>query len=455
MSTQRNGFRYWRLVMVKIRFLLISIFIVSFSFSTVGQDSLRTWAEKLDKTIGASVEGYFFENNFWKATGKTYNKILIGQFNGIVAGNEMKMDAIHPEIDSFNFVKGDILVEFAETYGMIARGHTLVWHQQNPAWFIDSTFTRDSLLKILENHITTIVTHYKGKIKEWDVVNEAMEWDGSLRQSKWQQVIGNDYIDSAFVWAHRADPDALLFLNDYGAEGKNSKSDGMFALVSGMLDRGIPIDGIGMQCHFTQGQINYSSVQQNMKRFNDLGLLTNITELDIRLPAEDFNSDAAFEAQANSYGRIISMMLNNDLCKTLIFWAFSDKDSWIPAHTGGEYGQSCIYDFIYQPKPAYYAVLDTLKVHNGWVSSTQQTSTQALRIFPNPVNQKFTVQLSEELDDVFHGGIYDTEGRNIKEFTAVSNKQQIDVSELRNGLYILILTGRDGTKYSCKIIKCP
>jgi endo-1,4-beta-xylanase len=131
------------------------------------------------------------------------------------------------------------------------------------------------------------------------------ESDGSLRESIWQQVIGDDYIDSAFVWAHRADPDALLFLLDYGAEGLNSKSNGIYTKVQELLGKGIPIHGVGMQCHLTTDNINFYSIESNVKRLTDLGILVCFTEVDIKIPADEFSTDVALQRQAMEYGHLL------------------------------------------------------------------------------------------------------------------------------------------------------
>lgn len=156
----------------------------------------------------------------------------------------------------------------------LQQGHTLCWHSQLPSWVTaglnngvaNGIYTRESLMGILKNHITTIVSRYKGKVQQWDVVNEPFnDGSGTLRTSIWQQVIGNDYIDSAFVWAHRADPEAKLYLNEYGSEFTgNTKSNAIYNFLKGIKERGIPITGIGMQCHFTVNTINFTNLDQNI-----------------------------------------------------------------------------------------------------------------------------------------------------------------------------------------------
>jgi endo-1,4-beta-xylanase len=425
------------------------------------QDSLRFWAEKLGKNIGASVEGYFFLNNFWTMTTKTYHKILNGQFNMTVAGNEMKFDATEPQRNVFDFTKGDILVEYAENFNMDVRGHCLIWHQQLPGWIMagltdgvnNGLYTRDTLLAIMKNHITTIVGHWKGKIKEWDVVNEVFNENGSLRASIWQQVIGNDFIDSAFVWAHQADPDALLFLLDYGAEAKNNKSDSLYKKVKELVEKGIPIHGVGMQCHLTLNSINFFSIEQNIKRLTDLGLQVSITELDIKIPADLFSTEAALNDQAKNYGQLLSMFLKCEQCPSFVMWAFSDNDSWIPEHTNGEYGQACIYNAKYQPKPAYYALLDTLKAWNGVHVAVNNNSYSPVSIFPTVIDDYFIIYSENNCCEFTEAFITDLTGRYIMNIQSVKSGEPIRLNLTARGMYLLTLVDNSGKPYMLKFFK--
>ena len=425
------------------------------------QDTLKYWAEKLDRHVGSSVEGYFFENDFWTMTGKTYHKILNGQFNMIVAGNEMKWDATEQQRNVFDFTKGDILVDYAETYNMAVRGHCLQWHQQLPAWINagltdgvnNGLYSRDTLLAILKNHITALATHWKGKIREWDVVNEVFEGDGTLRESIWKQVIGADYIDSAFVWAHRADPDALLFMLEYGAEGMNDKSQGLYNKCQELLGKGIPIHGVGMQCHFTKGDINFYSVEQNMKRLTNLGLLVSITELDIRIPVEEFSTEAALQAQAEDYGKLMALFLDCESCPSFVVWAFSDADSWIPAHTNGTAGQACIYNAKYQPKPAYYAILDTLKARNGVPVAVNRISCSPFSVFPTLVDDHFTVVSETGSLEFMTAVITSMAGKQVAHLQGIKTGDIIPVPEMERGMYVLTLIDPSGKPTMHKFIK--
>jgi endo-1,4-beta-xylanase len=291
-----------------------------------------------------------------------YKDVLSREFNTVVCENEMKPYSLQPQQGVFDFTTADKLVDFAESNNMKVRGHTLIWHSQNPSWLEHGNWSRAELLTIMKDHITQIMSHYKGKIFEWDVANECIT-DGSnntLRDSFWRKVIGDDYLDSAFTYARLADPDALLFYNDYSTETKNSKSDAVYNLVKSMKDRNIPIDGVGFQCHliYNMDDTFYSSVEENFKRFADLGLQVAVTELDVRI--EKPIEQSKYQIQANDYRNMLRIALKNDSCKTFMMWGFTDKHSWVPSFFPG-YDDALIFDRDYEPKPAHDTLLKVLK----------------------------------------------------------------------------------------------
>jgi endo-1,4-beta-xylanase len=212
-------------------------------------------------------------------------------------------------------------------------------------------------MEVLRDHITTVVGRYRGRVDAWDVVNEAIEGSG-LRNTVWHNVIGPEYLDLAFQWAHEADPDALLFYNDYSAEGMNTKSDAVYDLVKGMLERGVPIHGVGMQMHIALGQVPPADkFLENMDRLADLGLQVHITELDVRI--RDDPDEETLVQQAEDYREIMETCLAAKGCTAFITWGFTDRYSWIPSSRQG-WGSALILDASYQPKPAYTALQDAL-----------------------------------------------------------------------------------------------
>ena len=320
------------------------------------QQRFHWLADQINLNIGTTVGSAFYQNE------QMYKDVFSREFNTVVCENEMKPYSLQPQQGNFDFTTPDKLVDFAESNNMRIRGHTLIWHSQNPSWLENGNWSRSELLAIMKEHITQIMSHYKGKIFEWDVANECIT-DGSnntLRDSFWQKTIGNDYLDSAFTYARQADPDALLFYNDYSTETKNSKSDAVYNLVKSMKDRNIPIDGVGFQCHLIYNMDNnfYSSVEENFKRFADLGLQVAVTELDVRI--QQPIDQAKYQIQANDYHNMIQIALENEKCNTFMLWGFTDKHSWIPSFFPG-FDDALIFDRDYQPKPAYTAILEVLK----------------------------------------------------------------------------------------------
>ncbi|MEM2860199.1 MAG: endo-1,4-beta-xylanase [Candidatus Bathyarchaeia archaeon] len=315
---------------------------------------LRNIAEKCGIYIGAAVERSLLDI-------PDYAYILKQEFNILTTENALKFGPVHPQPNVYSFGDADYIINFAESNGMRVRGHTLVWHQQLPGWVAQGKYTREEWINILREHIMTVVGRFRGRIYAWDVVNEAIADDGTLRDTVWLRNIGPEYIEMAFRWAHEADPQALLFYNDYGAEGLNAKSDAIYNLVKGLLEKGVPIHGVGLQMHISlENPPNPQEVAANIKRLNELGLEVHITEMDvrIRMPAkwEDLIK------QAEIYRDILKVCLSADNCKAFVMWGFTDKYSWIPGYFSG-YGAALIFDEFYAPKPAYYYIAATLIEH--------------------------------------------------------------------------------------------
>ena len=286
-----------------------------------------------------------------------YADTLGREFSILTPENDMKWAPIHPQQFQYSFDRADALVAFAGANGMTVHGHTLVWHNQIPSWLSSGSFTRDEMIDILRDHIHTVVGRYSGAIAAWDVVNEAVNDDGSLRSTLWLTSIGPEYLDLAFQFTSDADPNARLVYNDYGNESINAKSNGIYDLVSGMLVRGIPIHGVGFQLHITLAGINLASFAQNMQRFADLGLEIYITELDVRMQLPVTPEKLA--TQANVYAEILKACLAQPACRAFQMWGFTDGHSWVPSSFPG-YGAALIFDEAYQPKPAYDALAQGL-----------------------------------------------------------------------------------------------
>lgn len=293
--------------------------------------------------IGAAIEPAYLEE-------KAYADTLKKDFTVITPENRMKWQFIHPQENQFTFEEGDVVVAFARENNMQVRGHALVWHIQNPTWLTHREWSKEELSKVLKEHIHTVVDHYKDDIYAWDVVNEAFE-GGSYRESIWYKTLGKEYIEKALIWAREADPDVQLFLNDYGIEEPGVKADAMYNLCVELLEKNIPLDGVGFQFHMDLHQpFDMPSVYKNLKRFADLGLKIDITELDIRMLGTP--TEALLALQAEYYGELMDIALDLDALVSFTLWGFTDKYSWVPGYFSGQ-GWALIYDENYQPKPAY------------------------------------------------------------------------------------------------------
>jgi len=311
------------------------------------------------KYFGACINSPWFNNQ----TNNTYNNILRTEFGMVVAENEMKFDALEPSQNSFNWSKADKMMEFARSNNMEVRGHTLVWHSQNPGWVQNGRWNRDSLISVMNNHINKVLGRYKGQIREWDVVNEVIDdgngW-GLRNNSVWKSNIGNDFIEIAFRTARQADPNALLYYNDYNIEDLGGKANAAYNLVKSLKEKGVPIDGVGFQSHFISGMSDqtFKDIDTNVKRYAALGVKVSFTEIDIRIP-DNANQYTAFQTQANEYKKLMEICLNNDNVTTFVLWGFTDQHTWVPQVFPG-YGRPLIYDNNYNPKPAYNALKEIL-----------------------------------------------------------------------------------------------
>jgi endo-1,4-beta-xylanase len=289
-----------------------------------------------------------------------YGQVLGHELNALTTENALKFGPVHPEPERYSFEDADLIVDFAEEHDMLVRGHTLVWHNAVPEWISTAEFTPEVWNDVLHDHIATVVGRYQGRVHVWDVVNEAIGdgGPGDLRDTLWVRGVGPDYIDKAFRWAHEADPDALLFYNDYGAEGMGGKSQQVYDLVAGMLERGVPIHGVGLQMHLTLGEIpDPDQVRANIERLGALGLQVHITEMDLRLPTDP--SPRLYERQAEVYRELSTVCLEAENCTAFVMWGFTDRYSWIPQFFPGM-GEGLIFDDRYRRKPAYEALREAL-----------------------------------------------------------------------------------------------
>ncbi|WNV85909.1 endo-1,4-beta-xylanase [Umezawaea sp. Da 62-37] len=292
-----------------------------------------------------------------------YRQVLGAEFDSVSAENQMKWEYVHPERGRYNFGMADAIVRFARQHDQVVRGHTLLWHSQNPAWLEQGDFTPDELRSILRDHIKTVVGRYKGRVQQWDVANEIFTDTGELRATDniWIRELGPGIIADAFLWAHQADPHAKLFFNDYGVESVNAKSDAYLALIKQLRARHVPVDGFSAQAHLSIRYGFPDDLEANLKRFSALGLETAITELDVRmdLPEGGVPTDAQLAQQADYYNRTLTACLNVKGCDSFTIWGFTDKYSWVPVFFQGQ-GAATVMRDDFSRKPAYFVLRSTL-----------------------------------------------------------------------------------------------
>ncbi len=304
-----------------------------------------------------------------------YASTLETQYSMLEPENAMKWASIHPAQTRYNFQPGDELVAFAQAHQMQTRGHNLCWWSYNPAWVTNlaATATPATMASVFQDHINTVVTHYKGQVFAWDVVNEALSDSQpaggiALKDSIWYNqpgigATGTGYVEQAFRWAHAADPNALLFYNEYSVEAPGAKFNAMLAMVKDFVARGVPINGVGLQMHIgITGSPSSAGLAQNIQQLTALGLQVHITEMDVKLPVDSSGvaSAADLQSQAQTYQRILTVCLQNPGCTAFQTWGFTDKHSWIPGSYPG-FGAALPFDASYQAKPAVASMIGAMQ----------------------------------------------------------------------------------------------
>lgn len=293
------------------------------------------------------------------ADGIQFRSVMAAQFNAFTAENGMKFGSLRPAQATFNFQNADSLVAFAEANTMQVRGHTLVWHNQLAGWLTSGTWTAVQAESLMVQHIRTVVDHFRGHVVAWDVVNEALNDNGTRRTTFWSASVGPSYIEKAFRAARQADTTALLFYNDYSLEFNGAKTDSAVALVAELQAAGAPIHGIGFQGHFTVGGVpSRDNLVAVFNRFAALGLKVHITELDVRLQLPE--TGALLQTQAQNYQTVIEACRLVPACQMIVLWGFTDRYSWVPGTFSG-WGSALPLDATYQPKPAWGAMRTTFQ----------------------------------------------------------------------------------------------
>ncbi|KAL6709412.1 hypothetical protein ACN47E_001819 [Coniothyrium glycines] len=308
------------------------------------------------KYFGTAIDNVVLDNAAY--TSIAFNR---SEFNQVTASNGQKWIHIEPQRNIFNYTLGDQIVDPSKDARQMRRCHTFVWHNQLPDWVNNGNWTKTELLKVLENHIKKEADYYWGDCYAWDVVNEAFNDDGTLRPTIFLTTIGASYIESAFRFARRyTSPGTKLYYNDYGIERVNNKSLAVQALLTDFKARGVPVDGVGLQAHFTVGRApSYANVRAAQHLFTaaPLRLETALTELDVRLELPDSANKTA--AQASVYAESVRACVDEERCVGVTVWDFWDPVSWVPETFAGQ-GNACLWDEGLRRKKAYFAVQNVL-----------------------------------------------------------------------------------------------
>lgn len=312
-------------------------------------------------------------------------RVVKEQFSAIVAENCMKSGPIHPKENEYNFILSDQFVDFGIRNKLFITGHVLVWHSQAPGWMfkdsLNQDVTRDILIGRMKKHIGTVVGRYKGKVKGWDVVNEAIEDDGRFRETKYYEIIGEDYIRLAFQFAHEADPEAELYYNDYSMANPGRR-EGVVTMVKKLKAQGMKIDGIGMQCHIGLDYPDISEFEKSIEAFGALGVKVMITEMDISvlsMPDKNVGADISrsyeYQKKLNPYAEGLPDSVNSalekryldffklflkhkDVISRVTLWGVNDGQSWknnwpVPGRTD----YPLLFDRKNQPKPVVNMII--------------------------------------------------------------------------------------------------
>ncbi len=360
--------------------------ILAFGLSTTlasGQVTLRD-AYKEHFRIGAAVN-----QRHYSGADEPGAEIVRRQFNSITPENDMKWERIHPAPDRYNFDPVDKYVEFGEKNGMFIVGHTLVWHSQTPKWVFEDAegrpLTREALLQRMRDHIFTVVGRYKGRVHGWDVVNEALNEDGTMRQSPWYRIIGEDIVARAFEYAQEADPKAELYYNDYSLENE-AKRNGAVELVKKLIAKGLKVTAIGTQHHNRLRSPSAGQMDATLRAFEALGVKICVTELDVdvlppatRRATADVSTriepDASLNpytsglpeemqaALAKRYREIFEVFLKHRHAITRVtFWGVTDRVSWLNNFpVRGRTNYPLLFDREGKPKRALEAVIGAAK----------------------------------------------------------------------------------------------
>jgi len=355
---------------------------------TVGL-ALSTYAQK--PTLKDAFKDHFYIGaaiNEGQISGKSKDgALLIEQFNSITPENCMKWERIHPKANEYKFAMTDSFVALGQINKMFIIGHCMVWHSQVPRWVFQDSLgkpvTREVLLQRMHDHIITVMGRYKGRVNGYDVVNEALNEDGTMRKSRWTQIIGDDFIEKAFEYAKEADPNAELYYNDYNIE-QPAKCQGAIKIIKNLQAKGIKITGVGIQGHYHMDIPSLKEIDESIAEFTKLGLKVMFTELDINVlprpeelkgadvsqnfelkknqnPYPESLPDSVQQKLADRYADFFKIFLKYKSVSRVTFWGVEDGQSWLNGWPiRGRTNYPLVFDRKLQPKPAFYSIIKTV-----------------------------------------------------------------------------------------------
>lgn len=385
----------------------------------------NTFSDYFEVGVGLS-EGFIESSDI-------HHDFLKYQYNAAVAGNFMKPDALQPVEGTFNFTNADKFLKYCEENNMKMRGHTLLWHSQIPQWFFEDPTdpskpaSRELLLSRLKTHIQTVVGRYKGKVDSWDVVNEVLSDSNGLRGdsegSKWKSIIGDvdgdgydsDYIEYAFRYAYEADPDTKLIINDYGIEGSNRKRDEMYSLVKRLLEKGVPIDGIGLQMHISMYSPSAQQIKECIENLSQLKTINpdfkiQVTELDMSI--YNNSSETTKEVtqnillqQASQYKKIFDVFkeeAKKDNLDLVVFWGGADDDTWLDNFpVKDRMDAPLLFDRNLQAKPAFWSIVNPKSQDRAYRQKLNIVNTTP--VIGTSVDKKWSMTTAFDVDSYVYG----------------------------------------------------
>jgi endo-1,4-beta-xylanase len=290
-----------------------------------------------------------------------YREKLLKHFNTLTPENSFKFHRLQPSTGVFDWSQADELISFAQQNNKVIHGHTLVWGEYLPEWVKNYQGDFEQLLK---KHITTVMTRYRGKIVAWDVVNEAFDDEGRLKNNLWREKIGDDYIEKAFIWAREADPDALLFYNDYNLEAKSKKLNAVTSMLMTLKSSGTPLDGVGIQMHVAYNYPSDRQIKNALKVLSGTGLKVHVSELDVVINQNGTVKAPTFNLLKEQKKRVKTIVeaygeLPPESRYAVTLWGLSDADTWI-RYTFSRNDWPLLFDDNYEIKPAFCGFIEGL-----------------------------------------------------------------------------------------------